>query len=363
MKEPRRRRKTKRNTSTSSGLAIGKKFGGTPQAKRAARDKQRFELLARQRANPFRQKKNVAKDIHISSSFCICNTFVIFCCCCCFALICQDEAVRKRRVSLRVQKDKFKMKFKQRPSQGDVVSRGLIHPEYFDTKKVCFELTESHYEITRKRHEAESAIEQSGVVALSNVESAIRRRESIANKLPNPYKLQIASEYFKCFQFACVIVKEEMKSDPEVSFTMNMPNSLLQQMQQERAQNNLILNSKPQPTPSQSQFNDRQLQTQNRRLSVSELAVFFKSRPEVASLFARGIMKAGVLQGDATGYWEQQFQAQRQGVRNTLSNKLDKRKRPSQLDLELRGIVPPGYFRDVVTTMSSFYGSQTLNVV
>eukprot|EP00485_Elphidium_margaritaceum_P008687 CAMPEP_0202708218 /NCGR_PEP_ID=MMETSP1385-20130828/20456_1 /ASSEMBLY_ACC=CAM_ASM_000861 /TAXON_ID=933848 /ORGANISM="Elphidium margaritaceum" /LENGTH=1487 /DNA_ID=CAMNT_0049367141 /DNA_START=35 /DNA_END=4498 /DNA_ORIENTATION=+ len=90
---------------------------------------------------------------------------------------------------------------------------------------------------------------------------------------------------------------------------------------------------------------------QRRESFTSELAGFFQQRPDIAQMLTKGLIAAEFIGMDST-----EMEMRRQAIQNTLNNKLNKKRRPTMDDLELRGIVPAGYFNDAqkaVTTKHS----------
>ena len=81
-----------------------------------------------------------------------------------------------------------------------------------------------------------------------------------------------------------------------------------------------------------------------RRLSfTTELASFFQQRPDIAEMLTKGLVAA-----DMIGMDSYEMQQKRKAIKSKLKRKLNKKRRPTMDDLEIRGIVPFGYFSDAV---------------
>ncbi|ETO23937.1 hypothetical protein RFI_13225 [Reticulomyxa filosa] len=224
-------------------------------------------------------------------------------------------------------------KIKQRPRPGDAT----LSPHLPDGDFEQGSFPSHVHAHASAKHTSTQSTNQSSISAQQT------QQQAASNLTPNPYQLHMSDHSSPSRD----LVKyqptlEEMRSDPEITLKMNIPSNFMQRMQQDAVESKQLSEALSQ----QHSPEGREL-THGRQMSTaSELALFFKSRPEMATLFAKGILKAGVISEDGTSFSPRV--AQRQLLQNSLSKKLDKHKRPSQRDLELRGIVPHGYFQDVV---------------
>ena len=80
-----------------------------------------------------------------------------------------------------------------------------------------------------------------------------------------------------------------------------------------------------------------------RKSFTTELANFFQQRPDIAEMLTKGLVAAEFIGMDAL-----EMADKRKKIKTTLNRKLNKKRRPTMDDLEMRGIVPAGYFRDAV---------------
>ena len=80
-----------------------------------------------------------------------------------------------------------------------------------------------------------------------------------------------------------------------------------------------------------------------RKSFTSELANFFQQRPDIAEMLTKGLVAAEFIGMDAL-----EMANKRKAIKSTLNKKLNKKRRPTMDDLEMRGIVPAGYFSDAV---------------
>merc|ERR1712228_1089583 len=79
-----------------------------------------------------------------------------------------------------------------------------------------------------------------------------------------------------------------------------------------------------------------------RRLSfTTELASFFQQRPDIAQMLTKGLVAAEFIGMDSV-----EMQQKRKAIKSKLNRKLNKKRRPTMDELEMRGIVPFGYFSD-----------------
>lgn len=79
-----------------------------------------------------------------------------------------------------------------------------------------------------------------------------------------------------------------------------------------------------------------------RQSLTAELSNFFKGRPDIAHVLAKGLMKAEFVEYDAIDAQQRAIES-RQDIKAKLTRKLHKKRRPTMDELELRGIVPQGY--------------------
>ena len=87
----------------------------------------------------------------------------------------------------------------------------------------------------------------------------------------------------------------------------------------------------------------------SRKVSMStELAKLFKTRPDVASVVKKGLIKAEFIDYRTHEEAERKIDTDKEMIKTSLINKLDKRIRPSKSELEERGIVPMEYFKNPV---------------
>ena len=80
-----------------------------------------------------------------------------------------------------------------------------------------------------------------------------------------------------------------------------------------------------------------------RKSFTTELANFFQQRPDIAEMLTKGLVAAEFIGMDAL-----EMANKRKAIKSTLNRKLNKKRRPTMDDLEMRGIVPAGYFSDAV---------------
>ena len=134
--------------------------------------------------------------------------------------------------------------------------------------------------------------------------------------------------------------------------------TFLDRMREEKEQFKRQLESKHRRRPSQQDleeqgivekgyFDNMQVALTNKRKRrksfTTELANFFQQRPDIAEMLTKGLVAAEFIGMDAL-----EMADKRKKIKTTLNRKLNKKRRPTMDDLEMRGIVPAGYFRDAV---------------
>ena len=87
---------------------------------------------------------------------------------------------------------------------------------------------------------------------------------------------------------------------------------------------------------------------ERRKSFTTVLAAWFRERPDMAQMMAKGLVKAEYIGMDDAQAIRTEMMGKRKAIKSKLNQKLNKKRRPSVQDLEQRGIVPTGYFSDAV---------------
>eukprot|EP01084_Bolivina_argentea_P301268 519690_1 len=155
---------------------------------------------------------------------------------------------------------------------------------------------------------------------------------------------------------AAAAEEEEEESSSEDDDTSDAYPTFLDRMREEKEETIRALESKHRRRPSQQDLEDQGIvekgyfanmqvaltnKRERRQSFTSELANFFTSRPDIAQMLTKGLVAAEFIGMDSVEMAEK-----RKGIKAILDRKLNKKRRPTMDDLEMRGIVPSGYFAD-----------------
>merc|ERR1719334_706860 len=91
---------------------------------------------------------------------------------------------------------------------------------------------------------------------------------------------------------------------------------------------------------------------ERRKSFTTVLAAWFRERPDMAQMMAKGLVKAEYIGMDDAQAIRTEMMGKRKAIKSKLNQKLNKKRRPSVQDLEQRGIVPTGYFSDAQNSLA-----------
>lgn len=283
-----------------------------------------------------------------------------------------DEYVDNQLLTKKEIEKSFETKYSQRATPNEIVQRGIVKHSDF---------TLDH---ERVEHESQLAKDE-----LSD------RLQTHLNTRPQPFNKRISdlgytydpeplanNEYINANALQVSIIgpiedelDDTISSDSSLNIDFSLGSfgftSFLDRMNQERTQTEKLLIQHHKRRPSRDDLEQRGIvpigyfanadkamkKVKTRRLSVtSELAKFFNQRPDLAHLLACGLLKADVIDvgvNENTNEFElkeikKRKRIEKKKLQKLLDNKLHPKSRPSRSELEMRGVVPEGYFTDAV---------------